>query len=50
MKKVQKCESELNDSSKVFKSCEEVLLKSKEKLQNIMNDLGRFLLKKEQVT
>ena len=28
-KKVQECESELNVSSKVFKSCEEVLLKSK---------------------
>ena len=53
MKKLQECESELNDSSKVFKSCEEVLLKSEEELkelQNIMNNLGKFLLKKDQVT
>ena len=32
-KKVQECESELNVSSKMFKSCEKVLLKSKEKLK-----------------
>ena len=46
-KKVQKCESGLNVSSKVFKSCEEVLLKTKEKLkglQRIVSELKQFLL------
>ena len=46
-KKVQKCESELNDSSKVFKSCKEVLLKSKEELkwlQRTVSELEQFLL------
>ena len=45
-KKLQECGSELNDSSKVFKSCKEVLLKSKEELkelQTIVSELEQFL-------
>ena len=46
-KKVQECESELIDSSKVFESCEEILLKSKEELkglQRTVSKLEQFLL------
>ena len=45
--KIQKCESELHDSSKVFKRCEEVLLKTKEELkglQRTVSELEQFLL------
>ena len=45
-KKLQECRSELNDSSKFFKSCKEVLLKSKEELkelQRIVSELEQFL-------